>query len=149
VLDCGIYEVGGLTEPDPKLPAIVGWGTDVTVWAYSGTRDFSDPVIHEMSPYFHVTGDFPPTYISGGNADPLTDAQSKPLATKLQSLGVEVTPLFFPADHRPALPHEYQFNLDDADGRTALDATLAFMRRQTRPAPSGATAAAGPGAAAR
>jgi acetyl esterase len=132
VLNCGIYKVEGLTQPDPRPSAIVGWGSDVTVWAYSGTRDFSDPIIRQMSPYYHVTGSFPPTYLSGGNADPLSDAQSRPLAAKLRSLGVEVTPRFFPADHRPALQHEYQFDLDNVDGRAALAATVAFVRDHTR-----------------
>lgn len=129
ILFCGIYKMEGLTQPDPTLPKIVGWGDDVSVWAYSGTKDFSDPVIRQMSAYYHVTKDFPPAFISGGNADPLTDAQSKPLAEKLQSLGVETQTLFYPANHQPALPHEYQFNLDNSDGQTALQKTIEFVGR--------------------
>jgi acetyl esterase/lipase len=132
VLNCGIYKMEGLTHPSPTLPKIVGWGNDVTVWAYAGTRDFSDPVIRQMSPFYHATSAFPPTYISGGNGDPLTDAQSKPLAAKLQSLGVDVTTLFYAADHNPSLPHEYQFDLDTSDGKKALAATIDFINKQTR-----------------
>jgi acetyl esterase len=132
VLNCGIYKMEELAVPDPTLPKLVGWGNDVTVWAYSGTRDFSDPVLRQMSPYYYVTKDFPPTYISGGNADPLTNLQSKPLAEKLRGLKVGVTSLFFPADHKPALSHEYQFNLDNSDGQKALAATLSFMKEQVK-----------------
>ena len=128
ILNCGIYQMKLLAQPDPTLPRIVGWGDDVSVWAYSGTKDFDDPVIHEMSPYFHVTHSFPPTYITGGNGDPLTKVQSIPLAKKLESLGVEVTRLFYPDNHQPSLPHEYQFNLDNADGQNALSATLGFVQ---------------------
>ncbi len=131
VLNCGIYKMEGLVHPNPTTPKIVGWGTDVAVWAYSGTRDFSDPVVREMSPYYYVTNDFPAAYIAGGNGDPLTDAQSKPLATKLESLGVSVSPLFYDQDHTPRLPHEFQFNLDKADAQAALQATLAFVKAQT------------------
>lgn len=132
ILNCGIYRMELLAYPNPGLSKLIGWGEDVTVWAYSGTHDFSSPVIREMSPYYHVTKDFPATYISGGNGDPLTDAQSKPLASKLSSLGVKVTTLFYESDHTPSLPHEYQFNLDNQDGQNALQRTLQFMGDQTR-----------------
>ncbi len=131
VLNCGIYMMERLVHPNPTIPKLVGWGNDVAVWAYSGTRDFSDPVVREISPYYHVTNGFPAAYITGGNDDPLTAAQSKPFAAKLQSLGVAVTPLFYDEGHTPPLPHEYQFMLDKADAQGALQATLAFVKAQT------------------
>jgi len=127
ILTCGIYKMEDLAHPNPTLPKIVGWGDDVAVWAYSGTRDFSDPVIRQMSPYYHVNKGFPPAFVTGGNADPLTNAQSKPFAEELQGLGVQVTTLFYPRDHQPGLPHEYQFNLDNADGQKAFDAIIVFI----------------------
>jgi acetyl esterase/lipase len=132
LLNCGIYDMGGLTHPDPTLPKIVGWGDDVSVWAYSGTKDLNNPVIRQMSAYYHVTKDFPATFITGGNTDPLTDAQSKPFAAKLQQLNVPVTTLFYAKDHQPALPHEYQFNLDNQDGLLALHSMLTFVSSQAR-----------------
>jgi len=132
VLNCGIYMMERLAYPNPGLSKLLGWGDDVTVWSYSGTHDFSAPVIREMSPYYHITKDFPATYITGGNADPLTDTQSKPFATKLESLGVKVATLFYSTDHTPALPHEYQFNLDSQDGQNALRATLDFMQTRVK-----------------
>lgn len=133
VLNCGIYKMEGLTQPDPTLPKIVGWGDDVTVWAYTGTANFlTDPDVRQMSAYYHVTKDFPATYITGGNGDPLTDVQSKPFATKLQSLGVDVTTHFFAKDHQPSLPHEYQFNLDNKDGKDALVKTIEFLEERTK-----------------
>lgn len=131
MLNCGIYKMEGLTHPNPTLPKIVGWGDDVSVWAYAGTSNFNHPIIRQMSPYYHVTKDFPPTYITGGNDDPLTNEQSIPLAEKLQSLGVSVTPLFYASDHQPKLPHEYQFDLDNPDGQKALEATLTFIKSHT------------------
>lgn len=132
VLNCGIYMMKGLTQPDPTLPKIIGWGDDVSVWAYSGTKDFSDPVIQQMSAYYHVTSTFPATYITGGNGDPLTKAQAEPFATKLESLGVDVTTLFYPDNHQPSLPHEYQFNLDNIDGKNALNATVSFIEAHVK-----------------
>lgn len=131
VLNCGIYKMEELARPGPDLSKVLIWGDDVTVWAYSGTNDFSRPVIRQMSPYYHVTKDFPPTFITGGNGDPLTDVQSVPLANELQSHGVDVTRLFYDPDHSPSLPHEYQFNLDTADGQNALVQIIDFIRART------------------
>jgi len=132
VLNCGIYEltemVGG--------PGIAGWGAEKSLWAYTGTRDLANsPAVTQMSTLRHVTENFPPTYLSGGNADPLTDKQSKPLAAKLAGLGVDVTTLFYPDDHQPPLAHEYQFDLDDTDGVNALARTIDFVRKHTVDAP--------------
>jgi acetyl esterase len=133
VLNCGIYKMEELIHPNPTLPKILGWGDDVSVWAYLGSRDFTvASKLAQMSAFYHATGDFPPTYITGGNGDPLTDAQSKPFADKLESLGVSVTRLFYEDSHQPSLPHEYQFNLDNEDGKNALNATIDFAKKVTR-----------------
>lgn len=124
VLNCGIYDVANMVCG----PGIVGWGVDRSLWAYTGDRRFIDSAAAEqMSTLHHVTADFPPVYISGGNADPLTARQSKPLADKLTGFGVKVDTLFYPDDHEPALGHEYQFNLDDADGMAAFERTVDFL----------------------
>lgn len=133
VLNCGIYKMKELALPGADVAKILNWGDRQVVWAYSGTKNFEDPIIRQMSPYYHVTKDFPPVFITGGNADPLTDVQSKPFAEKLQSLGVPVTTLFYAADHEPELPHEYQFNLDNADGQNALAQILTFLSSRARP----------------
>lgn len=127
VLFCGIYKMEGLVHPDPTLPKIVGWGDDVAVWAYSGSRSKNTPLLKQMSAYYHVSSQYPATFISGGNADPLTNAQSKPLAAKLTSMGVPVTTLFFEKDHRPSLPHEYQFTFN-RDGNAAFSQMVQFLQ---------------------
>lgn len=131
LLFCGIYKMEGLAHPDPTLPKIVGWGDDVAVWAYSGERHASDEALRPMSPFYYVTSEFPTTFITGGNADLLTDAQSVPMANELTSLGVDVTRLFYPVDHTPDLPHEYQFTFNE-DGELAFEKTIEFLRAQTQ-----------------
>ena len=127
VLFCGIYKMEGLTQASPTLPKIVSWGSDVSVWAYIGTRDKNSPLIRQASTYYHVTQDFPATFISGGNGDPLTNAQSIPLAQELSSLNVPTTTLFYPQNHEPSLPHEYQFNYD-SDGKNAFAEMVQFLK---------------------
>jgi len=103
------------------------WFRKTLLWAYLGAKNFREnerfPL---MSVTGHVTSSFPPSFISSGNGDPLVP-QAVALAQKLSGLGVNVETLFFPGDRAPALPHEYQFNLDEAPGREALKRMLGFL----------------------
>ena len=59
---------------DPDEMGLVGGLIRTFAWSYSGVKDFQHdyPRIAELSVVDYVTGDFPPTFISGGNGDPLT-----------------------------------------------------------------------------
>jgi len=129
VLTCGIYDVSGI----PDAPGLGGWGFRAALWAYLGTKDWSNtPGGELMSTLDDVTADFPTAWITGGNGDPLTATQSQPLAAKLASLGVDVTTVFYSEDHVPSLPHEYQFKLDFEDAQTALDSMVQFLETVAR-----------------
>lgn len=128
ILNCGVYELDGMA----KLTGIGAWGFKIALWAYTGTKDWSQEAPGAlMSSLEFATADFPATYISGGNGDPLTWVQSVPMANRLDELGVDVTRVFYAADHEPALAHEYQFHLDGADARDALAKTVRFLDRVT------------------
>jgi acetyl esterase/lipase len=103
------------------------WFLKTLLWAYSGMENFlGDQRFRLMSITPHVTAAFPPSFISSGNGDPLAP-QGVALARKLAHLGVRVDTLFFPADRKPALPHEYQFNMDNIAGQEALKNMLSFL----------------------
>lgn len=128
VLNCGVYDLAALAA----LSGIEGWGLKSAMWAYAGDRTWAEGATGStMSTIGWVTADFPTTYISGGNGDGLTWLQSIPMAQRLEALGVDVTTLFWPAAHEPALPHEYQFHLDMPDAQTALQKTLDFLDAHT------------------
>lgn len=128
ILNCGVYDLQRMSE----LNGIEAWGFKISLWAYTGTKDWSDTSAGAtMSSLGFVTPDFPATYISGGNGDALTWVESVPMSNALKAAGVEVDELFWAADHEPALPHEYQFHLDYDDAHTALDRTLAFLEAHT------------------
>jgi acetyl esterase/lipase len=132
ILCAGIYDMEVFLERGDMIRGgILGWGVGTTIWAYTGSRSQDSEALDEMSTIDHVTADYPPSFITGGNGDPLTDPQSRPLAETLDGLGVETTTLFYPADHEPSLPHEYQFDLDNADGQNALKQILAFIDAHT------------------
>jgi acetyl esterase len=127
VLACGPYDLGlarGMsTGASRRLMQIV-------LWAYSGKRRFEeDAAFANCSITDHVTAAFPPALVTVGNADPLRP-HSELLVERLRAQGVDVEALFFPDDHQPPLHHEYQFDLDSAEGRLFLDRLLAFLRRR-------------------
>jgi acetyl esterase len=112
ILHCGVYDLD--LGPHNHFMRTAGW-------SYSGRKNAQ---LAEISVARYVTAEFPPAFISAGNADPLLP-HSQALAKAL----AKVDALFFPADYKPALPHEYQFNLDTEAGRLALERTLSFLLR--------------------
>jgi acetyl esterase len=124
ILHCGPYDLGSV-----NFNGGFGHFLRTAMWAYSGSKDFLQlPHLAPFSVLHYVTADFPPTFISAGNGDPLL-SQSRALADALFSRGVAVDSLFFPENYQPKLPHEYQFNLDNNAGQLALDRSLAFIQR--------------------
>ncbi|MCD9030051.1 alpha/beta hydrolase [Luteimonas sp. BDR2-5] len=125
VLACGAYDLSVVDHGGAYADFL-----ETVLWAYSGTRRFrDDPKVALASVTAHVTADFPASFITAGNGDPL-EPQSRALAARLATLGVDTDTLFFAADRAPALPHEYQFDLDDEAGREALARIVAFLDAQ-------------------
>jgi acetyl esterase/lipase len=129
VLCCGVFDVAKLGEHPNFVDFINAVG-----WAYSGVRDFRnhEPFASTITVGDHVTSDFPPAFLTVGNADPLA-GQSETLAATLTAAGVPVETLFYAPDHEPALDHEYQWELDREDARVALDRIIEFVRSRTTP----------------
>lgn len=105
------------------------WFINTVLWAYSGMKDFmGDERFAMASVQEHIGANFPPTYLTSGNADPL-EPQARRFATRLADLGVPVTSLFFSPDQAPPLPHEYQFDLDLPQARQAFSEIGTFVRK--------------------
>lgn len=122
ILYCGGYDLGKINLEGP-----FGGFMRTVLWSYFGRKDFlAHPLFATASVIDYLTPDFPPAFISVGNADPLAP-QSRALAEALAARGVRVDGLFFPDDYAPALAHEYQFNLDIPAGRLALERSLKFL----------------------
>jgi acetyl esterase/lipase len=116
---CGLYRMDPKHQDDPLMA--------FEYWAYSGTRDFlHDPHFATAWVMDRLNGDYPPAFISVGNADDLRP-QAIALADTLEKNGVRVDRLIFPEDHTPRVGHEYQFDLAEPDARLALDRSVAFL----------------------
>ncbi|MFD1212135.1 alpha/beta hydrolase [Arthrobacter sp. GCM10027362] len=99
------------------------------LWSYTGARNYLElPHVGLASVNRHVGRDFPPSFISAGNADPLL-AHSVGLGEVLAAVGVE-RETFFPRSER-GLPHEYQFHLHQEAAKEALARSIGFLRRHT------------------
>jgi acetyl esterase/lipase len=123
-LCCGPYDPSLADDASPYD----GFLTAV-LWSYSGTRDWrNNKYFATASVPAHVTGAFPPAFVTVGNADPLAE-HSQRLVAALTAHGVEVEALFFAADHEPPLAHEYQFHLDGTDAQHALSRLVGFFQR--------------------
>ncbi|TIO06875.1 alpha/beta hydrolase [Mesorhizobium sp.] len=123
-LFCGVYDAAMVTPEGPFADFI-----RTVIWSYLGTKRLGDdPRVAEFSVNRHLTPQFPPAFVSVGNADPLAP-QSALMAEAIRAQGVDVDTLFFPNDYSPALPHEYQFDLDSSAGEKALERLTAFLDR--------------------
>ena len=121
VLHCGMFET-----------RLADFGRTGVLWSYFGTQDFEDdPRLSQFSVVRHITSDFPPTFLSSGNADDL-EPQSHLFAQKAIELGVPVDQLFFSPEYRPKVPHEFQFDLSSKAGKMALDRSVRFMNSQLK-----------------
>jgi acetyl esterase len=129
-LCCGIFDLAAINEGGPFKDLIKAVG-----WAYSGTRHFRAHTFftETASVTRHLTNEFPPTFVTAGNADPLLP-QSIAFARALEAVKVDHEVLFFPKDHEPALGHEYQFDLDTPEGWAAFERLVAFFGTCTQSA---------------
>lgn len=122
VLFCGPYDIATVDRSGPG-----GLFFAATGWAYTGRRNLaSEPEPPGFSVARMLSPDLPPLFVSAGNGDFLL-AHSRLLVAEAARRGVRVDALFFPDETSPALPHEYQFNLDTDAGRLALERLVAFL----------------------
>lgn len=127
LLFCGVYnmeKIGAQSSP------IIKKGIQSVFWAFTGIKDFkSFSRLNEMSPVNHITPNYPPTFLTVGDADPLAP-QSTELIDILQKNGVEVESVLFDGTNTD-LGHEYQFDFTTTHAEQTLGKTLAFLKKHS------------------
>ncbi|MEN9919125.1 MAG: hypothetical protein RL662_1561 [Bacteroidota bacterium] len=127
ILYCGPYDTKRV-----NLEGDFGKFIKTVLWAYSGTEDFiNNEYFATTSVVDYITDQFPPSFISVGNNDPLA-SQSKTLAQKLIVNKVVVDTLFFDDDYQPKLEHEYQFKLETDAAKQALERSIKFINERIK-----------------
>lgn len=98
--------------------------------SYTGKRDWEQQFkyISEMSTINQITNEYPPTFLSVGDADPFY-SQNIEFYKKLKSKDVPVDKLFYGGTHN--LRHQYQFHLDLPESRQNMKDVLRFLSRNT------------------
>jgi acetyl esterase len=116
IFHCGVYDA-----------ELARFGRSGVLWSYFGTKDFmKDPRIKQFSVARQITANFPPMFLSAGNADALSP-QSHLLAEIAATRGVLVDSLFFSDGYAPPVLHQFQFDLDSEAGRIALERSVKFI----------------------
>ena len=124
LLFCGPYDIKGV-----ELKGDFGGFMKTVLWAYSGSKAFArNPYFATAAIFDYLSPNFPPSFISVGNDDPLAE-HSYLLAEKLISRGVEPDTLFFRNSSKVQLPHEYQFDFDAPSARLALQRSVSFINQ--------------------
>jgi acetyl esterase/lipase len=123
ILYCGLYNMATLAST--SFSALRTY-----LWAYTGDRDWTNySHLDELSTTKQVTAEYPATFLSVGDSDPLA-SQSAELAAALRAKGVTVDSLFWTGSGDD-LGHEYQFNFSLSQATTAFDRTVAFLASVT------------------
>ncbi|EPH99674.1 hydrolase, alpha/beta domain protein [Enterococcus faecalis 13-SD-W-01] len=98
-------------------------------WSLIGEKDWKNsPQLLEASLVDHVTKDFPPTYITDGNAFSF-QKQGIAFADKLKQLNVPVQTLFYDGENK-VITHEYQFDYTTQEAETCYQQTVEFIQQQ-------------------
>ncbi len=117
LLMCGPYDVR--SQWDLLFP-----GVNIYMHAYTGRREWWKWEDNELlAPNRWVTAQFPPTFLTVGDADPLAK-QSVIMEEALKEVGVTTASLYWKLRF---LPHEYQRELHRPQAQEALLHTLEFL----------------------
>ncbi|HEX6499039.1 MAG TPA: alpha/beta hydrolase [Micromonosporaceae bacterium] len=126
LLYCGAYDL--VTLKQIRAPYF-----HVALWTYTGYRDWLGfPAIDQLSTVHQITADYPPAFVTGGDADALTP-QSHELAAALRQHGVPVTTEFWEGSGAK-LGHDYQFDFTLPQARQTFQDTLRFLATRSQEA---------------
>lgn len=132
ILHCGIYDLYRFVNTAPEELRFIEWGVYNLVQAYTGERKEDAAFLKSISTSEHITSQYPPVFISGGNKDFLTKSQSLPFVEVLKQHQVAVTEAFYP-DSKEFLVHEYQFMMSKKASQITFDRTIDFIKQTSRP----------------
>lgn len=123
LLYCGLYDIHSAVSTG--FPFIRTF-----LWSYTGTKNIQNKISDEMSTVNHITENYPPVFLTDGNADWFAP-QAKELLKALQNRCVSVTALLFDGCH-DKLGHEFQFDMKTSEARQVLYSTIAFLKQNSK-----------------
>ena len=101
-----------------------------SMWAYFGTYNWQEEYGHSATLKYHVTSNFPPTYITDGNIASF-ERDAKELELALQELNVSVDSYYIDTEHEDA-SHEFQYEMQTLHGKTVFNQTIDFLDKYAK-----------------
>ena len=99
-------------------------------WAYTGVKDYTQyERIDDLSTVKHIMEEYPPTYITVGDIDPL-EPQTLAFIEMLEKHKVDYTFLLWTGQNTK-LYHDYIYELDTKEAVAAYEAAVRFMKEHT------------------
>lgn len=132
ILHCGIYDLYRFVNTAPEELKLIEWGVYNLVQSYTGKPKDDAAFLKSISTSEHITSQYPPVFISGGNKDFLTKSQSLPFVEVLTQHQVTVTEAFYP-DSKEFLVHEYQFMMSKEASQITFERTIDFIKQTSMP----------------
>ncbi|MBZ6008325.1 alpha/beta hydrolase fold domain-containing protein [Leuconostoc gelidum subsp. aenigmaticum] len=122
---CGPLDLQQVTNQQSKSLSM-RWFINTVAWSELGDRNWrKSHKLQQASLVKQITSQFPPTYITDGNAYSFQE-QGLAFEKRLQQLHVPVTSLFFNHDEKE-VTHEYQFNYQTSLAQKCYDETRHFV----------------------
>ena len=127
VLFCGPYDVEKIVENEYMLFRFL---MSRTAWAYFGSKNWAQQSSEQASITNHITGDFPPTFLTDGNTASFEE-HSRLLEQVLTAQGVPVESFYTPEEDGITV-HEYQFLMNTSAGEASFEAVLSFLQKYVK-----------------
>lgn len=122
---CGPLDLQQVAKQQPKS-LLMRWFINTVAWSELGDKNWrQSDTLQQASLVKQITSQFPPTYITDGNAYSFQE-QGLAFEKRLQQLHVPVTSLFFNHDQKE-VTHEYQFNYQTSVAKQCYDETRHFV----------------------
>ncbi|WP_052429387.1 alpha/beta hydrolase [Paenibacillus borealis] len=100
-------------------------------WSYTGQKDYENySRLDELSTVKNITSEYPPSYITAGDADPL-EPQTYEMDAILRAHGVDVTSVYWTGSGNK-LPHDYIYQLDKEPAQTAYEEVVKFLNDKSQ-----------------
>ena len=124
LLFCGPFDVAKMED---GRNSIMNFFIGRAAWAYFGKKDWGKYFSGQATIANHVTGQFPPTFITDGNKLSFEE-HGRALADVLKNNGVWVETHFIPIDTETT-GHEYQFIMNTSAGEESFRKTVQFIQK--------------------
>jgi len=126
LLYCGPYDIGQMAVPKNRA---VRFFMSRVGWSYLGKKYWQGTALAQlMTIRSFVTQDFPPAYITDGNAFSF-EPQGRALAEALRQAGCMVRTRFWDAE-AGEVAHEYQFAMAQPNAQLCYQDTVSFLNER-------------------